>query len=60
MEQAHFIVNEQVHVVNLNDGERFKTYVIPNERHSGIIALNGPTARKSEIGNQVFIFYLLY
>ena len=47
---------EQVRVSNLNNGERFETYVIPGKKHSGIICLNGPTARKGVTGDIIIIF----
>jgi len=47
---------EQVRVSNLNNGERFETYVIPGERDSGIICLNGATARKGTKGDVIIIF----
>lgn len=55
MERAQLTINEQVQIVNLNNGERLETYVIPGKRNSNIIALNGPAARKGEIGDQLFI-----
>ena len=55
MEQAKINENEKVQVVNLNNGERLETYVIKGERNSRVIALNGPAARKVEIGDQIFI-----
>lgn len=45
---------EQVLVSNLNNGERFETYVIPGK--AGEICLNGPTARKGMVGDRVIIF----
>ena len=48
--------HEQVRVSNLNNGERFETYIIPGERGSGVICLNGPTARKCVIGDVIMIF----
>ena len=52
---------EQVMVSNLNNGERFETYVIAGPAHSGTICLNGPTARKGIIGDRIVIFcYELY
>jgi len=51
---------EQVSVSNLNNGERFETYVIPGKRHSGIICLNGPTARKGITGDKIIIFSYAY
>lgn len=55
MKQAGIHVNEKVQVVNLNNGERLETYVIKGEPGSGIIGLNGPAARKGEIGDEIFI-----
>jgi aspartate 1-decarboxylase len=51
---------EQVMVSNLNNGERFETYVIPGEKNSGIVCLNGPTARKGEIGDKIIVFCYQY
>lgn len=47
---------EQVMISNLNNGERFETYVIPGKRDSGIVCLNGPTARKGAVGDVIIIF----
>lgn len=51
---------EQVMVSNLNNGERFETYVIPGEKNSGVICLNGPTARKGTIGDKIIVFCYEY
>lgn len=51
---------EQVMVSNLNNGERFETYVIPGKKNSGVICLNGPTARKGTIGDNIIIFCYEY
>ena len=52
---------ELVMVSNLNNGERFETYVIPGPAGSGIITLNGPAARKGIVGDQLVVFcYALY
>jgi aspartate 1-decarboxylase len=51
---------EQVMISNVNNGERFETYVIPGKRNSGIICLNGPTARKGTIGDKIIIFCYVY
>ena len=42
LEAANMIENEKVQIVNINNGERFDTYIIKGERNSGIICLNGP------------------
>lgn len=56
LDKAGILPYEQVMVSNLNNGERFETYVIPGERGSGVICLNGPTARKGVIGDKIIIF----
>ncbi len=55
MDAANLIVHEKVQVVNINNGERFETYVIKGERGSGSICLNGPAARKVIVGDIVII-----
>lgn len=55
MESADIIANEKVQIVNNNNGERFETYVIPGERGSGIICLNGAAARLVQVGDTVII-----
>lgn len=60
MDKAGLVPYEQVMVSNLNNGERFETYVIEGERGSGIIGLNGPTARKGMPGDRVIIFSYVY
>ncbi|SFC76999.1 L-aspartate 1-decarboxylase [Flexibacter flexilis DSM 6793] len=55
MDAANLIENEKVQVVNVNNGERLETYVIKGERNSGIICLNGPAARKAQVGDIVII-----
>ena len=55
MEASNLIAGEKVQVVNINNGERIETYVIPGKRGSGEIALNGPAARKVAKGDIVII-----
>lgn len=47
---------ERVGVSNLNNGERFETYIIPGKRGSGEICLNGAAARKGIKGDRIIIF----
>ena len=47
---------EQVMISNMNNGERFETYVIPGARGSKTFCLNGPTARKGAVGDKIIIF----
>lgn len=51
---------EQVRISNLNNGERFETYIIPGERNSGVICLNGAAARKGTKGDVIIIFSYAY
>jgi aspartate 1-decarboxylase len=51
---------EQVMISNMNNGERFETYVIPGRKNSGIVCLNGPTARKGTVGDTIIIFCYEY
>ncbi|EIM77181.1 aspartate 1-decarboxylase [Nitritalea halalkaliphila LW7] len=55
MDAADLIENEKVQIVNINNGERLETYVIKGERGSGMICLNGPAARKAQVGDIVII-----
>ena len=55
MDAAGLIENEKVHIVNINNGERFETYVIKGARNSGIICLNGPAARKVQVGDLIIV-----
>jgi aspartate 1-decarboxylase len=52
---ANIIENEKVQVLNLNNGERFETYVIKGERGSGVLCLNGAAARKVIPGDILLI-----
>ena len=45
MEAAGICEYEQVQIVDINNGQRFETYVIAGERNSGMICLNGAAAR---------------
>ncbi len=55
MEAANLLEGEKVSIVNVNNGERFDTYVIRGARHSGVICLNGPAARKCAVNDIVII-----
>lgn len=55
MDAANLIENEKVQIVNVNNGERLETYVIKGKRGSGMVCLNGPAARKAEVGDIVII-----
>src|SRR5258706_1969118 len=55
MEAANLIENEKVEILNINNGERLETYVIKGNRGTGQICLNGPAARKAQIGDLILI-----
>jgi aspartate 1-decarboxylase len=55
MESADMLEYEHVHVVNINNGARFETYVITGARGSGDVVLNGAAARLVQPGDKVII-----
>jgi len=55
IEAAGLLVHERVEVYNINNGERFATYVIEAEAGSGEIGLNGAAARKACVGDKIII-----
>lgn len=55
LEAADIVEYEQVHIYNVNNGERFTTYVIQGEPGSGVICLNGAAARKVAVNDLVII-----
>ncbi len=55
MEAAGIVPYEKVQVVNVNNGSRLETYVIPGRRGSGEVVLNGAAARWGEVGDPVIL-----
>jgi len=55
LDSADIMRNEKVQIVDNNNGNRFETYVIPGERGSGIICLNGAAARVVHTGDLIII-----
>ena len=55
IQAAGYIEYEQVHIVNLNNGNRFETYVIAGESGSGTVCLNGGGARLACVGDLLII-----
>ena len=55
MEASGICEYEQVQIVDINNGQRFETYVIAGERNSGMICLNGATARMVQVGDKIII-----
>lgn len=52
---AGLLVNEYIEVYNIDNGERFTTYVIEGKPGSGEIGLNGAAARKACVGDKIII-----
>lgn len=55
IDAANLVENEKVQIVNINNGERLETYVIKGERGTGAICMNGPAARKTQVGDVIII-----
>lgn len=55
LDAAGILPGERVFIVNNNNGERFDTYTIAGEPHSGVVCLNGAAARKAQPGDIVII-----
>ena len=55
MEKAGLVEYEKVLIADLNNGNRFETYVITGEAGSGIICMNGAAAKCVEVGDKVII-----
>ena len=55
LDAVGIVDGELVHVWNVSNGERLETYVIPGQRGSGVICLNGAAAHKANVGDKVII-----
>jgi aspartate 1-decarboxylase len=55
LDAADIIPNERVQIVNLNNGSRLETYVISGKKGSGIICMNGGTARWAVVGDRILV-----
>jgi aspartate 1-decarboxylase len=55
MDVADLVEFEQVHVVDVNNGARFETYVIEGERGSGTMCVNGAAARLVQRGDKIIV-----
>ena len=55
MQAAGILSGERVQVVDIDNGSRLETYVIPGEANSGVICLNGAAARLVSVGDKVII-----
>ncbi|MCT7625287.1 aspartate 1-decarboxylase [Aliarcobacter butzleri] len=55
MKAANLRVGQKVDIVNINNGERFQTYIIKGKAGSKDMCLNGAAARKVEIGDKIIV-----
>ena len=55
MKASALRVGQKVEIVNVNNGERFATYVIKGKAGSKDMCLNGAAARKVEIGDKIIV-----
>jgi aspartate 1-decarboxylase len=55
IEATGLLVNERVEIYNIDNGERFATYVIEGKPDTGVIGLNGAAARKACVGDKLII-----
>jgi aspartate 1-decarboxylase len=55
LQASSIMVGQKVEIVNINNGERFATYVIKGKKGSKQICLNGAAARKVAIGDKIII-----
>jgi len=55
LDAADMMPNECVQIVNLNNGSRIETYVIPGPKGSGTVCMNGGAARHAVVGDRLLI-----
>ena len=55
LDAANIDEKEQVHIWNINNGERFITYAIRGQRGTGMISVNGSAARRAAVGDLVIV-----
>lgn len=55
LEKAGILENEEVHVLNHENSNRFTTYAIKGKRGSGVVELNGPAARLGIAGDRIMV-----
>ena len=55
MEAVGLFPNEKILCADVDNGNRFETYVIPGERGSGVCCLNGAAAHKGKVGDRLIV-----
>ncbi len=55
LDAANMRVGQKIDIVNINNGERFSTYIIPGVRGKKEMCLNGAAARKVHVGDKIIV-----
>jgi aspartate 1-decarboxylase len=55
IDEAQMRIGQKIDIVNVNNGERFSTYIIAGERGKREMCLNGAAARKVHVGDKIII-----
>jgi aspartate 1-decarboxylase len=55
LDQAGILPNEEVQVLDVENGQRFTTYALTGARGSGAVELNGPAARLVNVGDRIMV-----
>ena len=55
IDAANMRVGQKIDIVNINNGERFSTYIIPGEPGKKEMCLNGAAARKVHVGDKIIV-----
>jgi aspartate 1-decarboxylase len=55
LDAAGIVENEQIHIWNISNGERFVTYAIRGQRGTGMVSVNGSAARRAAVGDLIII-----
>jgi len=55
IDAAQMRIGQKIDIVNVNNGERFSTYIIAGERGSRDMCLNGAAARKVHVGDKIIV-----
>ncbi len=55
LDASGIVENEQIHIWNIDNGERFVTYAIKGQRGTGMISVNGSAARRVAVGDLLII-----
>ena len=60
LKASGMLANEAVIVADCDNGNRFETYIIPGEKGSGVIGVNGAAARLTQIGHKVIVMSFVH